>query len=134
MTKQFIFSLLLATSLSTTAQAVDMPAPGSDKGTVEPSLPASKEDDKLIENPAAAKEMAKKEDWDSLTKEQKLKRIEEKRTERNKKSDAKWKKMTADEKIAQYEKRRKRGLDMKAKRGAKKAAKTEVAPAATPAQ
>ena len=92
---------------------------------VKPALPVDPEhDEKLIENPDAAKTMMtapdkggyKKDKWDSMTRAEKLKMIEQRHAERSKKYEAKWKSMSDDEKIAQYEKRRKRFMEMREKR------------------
>ncbi len=57
---------------------------------------------------SVAKANAELVEWNKLSREQKLKLIEDKRAERRKKTDASWQRKSADKKLAEYEKRLKK--------------------------
>lgn len=102
--------------LSIYADAYD---PVRDKGMQTIERQAVKQEAEVLENRETEKKVSKEVDssvkaqaemkeWEKLSREDKLKLIEQKRIERRKKTDESWNRKSADKKIAEYEKRLKK--------------------------
>lgn len=93
MIKKITFALLATTFISTAASAVDAAPPAG-------AAPATSA------NASAQHSAPDAKNWDSLSKAEKVKLIEQKHQASIQKANARWKSKTDDEKIAAYEKRR----------------------------
>ena len=122
MIKQLTFTALVLTALSNAAVAIDVrpPASANSSAVTLNSLSPMAGEAKPI---AAAKG---KVEYETLSRAEKLKLINERHAASVKKAEIKWKSMTDDEKIAKYEKRRNAFI---ARRNAKAQQNAAVAPA-----
>jgi hypothetical protein len=93
---------------------------GQDKGMQTIERQANQQAEQIVENRKTSDSINKAaielEEWNKMSREAKLKMVEQNRVERRKKTDAQWQRKSADKKLTEYEKRlKKRALSKEEK-------------------